>query len=229
MSAAASMRNAGAFFEVYAGQQQYLVKEGATCAQLQVDARLALDGALGVLGVLELHRDADFATLHLARQASGLTIAAGALLDGGATVLAVPCDFFDSAAGYQASAGTTLCQLLQDAHALASSAHGVWAELAPTTDAHFAVLHLLAQGKGMLSWAAALAEESARATALPSCHEVAGQVQDLARVLGQTKGLPAQGLADALGVTVPPAVQQFWQRAERVAKTTAKRRTKHQK
>lgn len=54
---------------------------------------------------------------------------------------------------------------------------------------------------------------------------MAAQGTALAAALGQGKNLSAYGLATALGVTVPPEVQQFWQRAERVAK----RKTKRQK
>lgn len=169
MSAPAALRQDAAYFEVF-GNQCYQIKAGATCAALLDDGLVLLDSAHAVMDIaLDLQSGADFAVVHLTRQAHGLASAAAELIQGGGAELARPRDFFVWNAGYQAGAGTTLVQLLQDAHALASSAHGVWADLSPTTDARFAVLHLLAQAKGVLSWAAALAEEGARVAVRPSC------------------------------------------------------------
>lgn len=129
----------------------YVVAPGATVGQLLGDASALLRSAAAAHAAQELADDAQFAVLHLMRQASGLAGLALAMQEAGAVRLAAPAEFFSLGAAYLVSAGAELAALVADAHALALSAAGVHADRELTTDAEFAVQHLLHQACRVLS------------------------------------------------------------------------------
>lgn len=138
----------------------YVVAPGATVGQLLGDASALLRSAAAAHAAQELADDAQFAVLHLMRQASGLAGLAVAMQGAGAVRLAEPAEFFSLGAAYLVSAGAELSALVGDAHALASSALGVHDGAELKADAEFAVHHLLHQACRVLTAAQTLIERA---------------------------------------------------------------------